>query len=97
MERAQLVGDDQRWMLLEDRVLVSCASGLEVEMVICKVDELVEYAGRFYTLHPGDLIYTGTPSGVGPIRPGDTILATADGLGTMEVRVRDAGLTGSSP
>ena len=65
--------------------------------MICEVDELVEYAGRFYTLHPGDLIYTGTPSGVGPIRPGDTILAPAAGLGTMEVRVRDAGLTGSSP
>jgi hypothetical protein len=44
MERAQLVGDDQRWMLLEDRVLVSCASGLEVEMVICKVDGL---GGRY--------------------------------------------------
>ena len=48
----------------------------------------VEYASRFYTLYPGDLIYTGTPSGVGPIRSGDTIRAGITGLDDLEVRVR---------
>jgi 2-keto-4-pentenoate hydratase/2-oxohepta-3-ene-1,7-dioic acid hydratase in catechol pathway len=58
--------------------------------MIYDVAQLVEYAGRFYTLYPGDLIYTGTPSGVGPIRPGDLLRAEAAGIGAMEVRVRAA-------
>ena len=47
------------------------------------------YAQQFYTLNAGDLIFTGTPSGVGPIVPGDTIDATAAGIGTMHVAVRE--------
>src|SRR6185436_3045510 len=46
---------------------------------------LIEFATQFFTLHPGDLFYTGTPQGVGPIRPGDKLVATSDKLGTMEV------------
>jgi 2-keto-4-pentenoate hydratase/2-oxohepta-3-ene-1,7-dioic acid hydratase in catechol pathway len=48
----------------------------------------VAYASKFYTLFPGDLIYTGTPSGVGPIRPGDVIDAEIESLGTLQTRVR---------
>jgi 2-keto-4-pentenoate hydratase/2-oxohepta-3-ene-1,7-dioic acid hydratase in catechol pathway len=58
--------------------------------MIYGVAELVEYAGRFYTLYPGDLIYTGTPSGVGPIRPDDRLHAEIAGIGAMEVRVHAA-------
>jgi fumarylpyruvate hydrolase len=36
------------------------------------------------------LIYTGTPDGVGPIRPGDVLKAVGTGLGALEVTVRDA-------
>ena len=60
--------------------------------MVCDVPHIVEYASRFYRLNPGDLIYTGTPAGVGPIRPGDELLARADGLGEMRVRVRAAGV-----
>jgi 2-keto-4-pentenoate hydratase/2-oxohepta-3-ene-1,7-dioic acid hydratase in catechol pathway len=49
---------------------------------------LIEFASRFYTLHPGDVLFTGTPSGVGPIRPGDRLAAWSDRLGSMEVHVR---------
>jgi 2-keto-4-pentenoate hydratase/2-oxohepta-3-ene-1,7-dioic acid hydratase in catechol pathway len=49
---------------------------------------LIEFASRFYTLHPGDVLFTGTPSGVGPIRPGDRLAAWSDRLGSMEVQVR---------
>jgi 2-keto-4-pentenoate hydratase/2-oxohepta-3-ene-1,7-dioic acid hydratase in catechol pathway len=56
--------------------------------LILGVPELVEYASSFYTLYPGDVILTGTPEGVGPIRPGDVIAATIEHIGTMEVRVR---------
>jgi len=38
-----------------------------------KVAELIEFASSFFTLHPGDVFFTGTPEGVGPIYPGDVI------------------------
>ena len=58
--------------------------------LILGIPELVEYASSFYTLHPGDVIFTGTPEGVGPIRPGDRIAASIEGIGTMTVAVRAA-------
>jgi 2-keto-4-pentenoate hydratase/2-oxohepta-3-ene-1,7-dioic acid hydratase in catechol pathway len=58
--------------------------------MILGVPELIELASSFYTLYPGDIISTGTPEGVSPIVPGDTILATIEKIGTMEVRVRAA-------
>lgn len=51
--------------------------------------DLMAYASKFYTLYPGDLLYTGTPSGVGPIEAGDTLRAEIDGVGAMDVMVRD--------
>jgi 2-keto-4-pentenoate hydratase/2-oxohepta-3-ene-1,7-dioic acid hydratase in catechol pathway len=58
--------------------------------MILGVPELIEMASSFYTLHPGDVILTGTPEGVSPIEPGDRIVATVERVGTMEVRVRAA-------
>jgi 2,4-didehydro-3-deoxy-L-rhamnonate hydrolase len=43
-----------------------------------------------YTLYPGDIIMTGTPAGVGPVRAGDTMALTFDRIGSMEVPVRAA-------
>ncbi len=51
---------------------------------------LVELASSFYTLLPGDIILTGTPEGVGPVRPGDVMEAAIDGIGAMRVAVRAA-------
>jgi 2-keto-4-pentenoate hydratase/2-oxohepta-3-ene-1,7-dioic acid hydratase in catechol pathway len=58
--------------------------------MILGVPELIEFASAFYTLHPGDVIVTGTPEGVSPIEPGDQIVATIEKIGTMEVTVRAA-------
>jgi 2-keto-4-pentenoate hydratase/2-oxohepta-3-ene-1,7-dioic acid hydratase in catechol pathway len=58
--------------------------------LIKKVAELIEYASAFYTLFPGDILMTGTPEGVAPIYPGDTIEATISRIGTMRVGVRAA-------
>jgi len=51
---------------------------------------LIEFASSFYTLYPGDVIFTGTPEGVSPIEAGDEIVATIEKIGTMRVRVRAA-------
>ena len=59
--------------------------------LILGVPELVELASSFYTLHPGDVIFTGTPEGVSPIQPGDEVTASIERIGAMDVRVRAAG------
>jgi len=55
------------------------------------VARLIEFATTFYTLHPGDVFFTGTPQGVSPIRPGDRLVASSPELGSMEVLVRAHG------
>ncbi|MGB0631975.1 MAG: fumarylacetoacetate hydrolase family protein [Alphaproteobacteria bacterium] len=50
--------------------------------------KLIEYASRFYTLYPGDIIMTGTPMGVGPLQPGDHLVCDVSVIGRMEVDVR---------
>jgi len=50
---------------------------------------LIEFASEFYTLYPGDLLYTGTPEGVGPVKPGDLIVCrSAPALGELTIKVR---------
>jgi 2-keto-4-pentenoate hydratase/2-oxohepta-3-ene-1,7-dioic acid hydratase in catechol pathway len=55
--------------------------------LILSVPALIEWASSFYTLHPGDVLLTGTPQGVGPVRPGDTMQASLERVGTMRVSV----------
>jgi 2-keto-4-pentenoate hydratase/2-oxohepta-3-ene-1,7-dioic acid hydratase in catechol pathway len=56
--------------------------------LIMNIPDLIEFASSFYTLHPGDIVSTGTPEGVSPISTGDLIVASVEKIGTMEVRVR---------
>jgi 2-keto-4-pentenoate hydratase/2-oxohepta-3-ene-1,7-dioic acid hydratase in catechol pathway len=57
--------------------------------LIYDVPALIEYASSFYTLHPGDLIYTGTPEGVSQVAPGDVMSAEIEKIGAMAVKVAD--------
>jgi 2,4-didehydro-3-deoxy-L-rhamnonate hydrolase len=52
------------------------------------IRRLIEFASSFYTLYPGDVFYTGTPSGVGPVKPGDVITLESPPIGTMTVAAR---------
>jgi 2-keto-4-pentenoate hydratase/2-oxohepta-3-ene-1,7-dioic acid hydratase in catechol pathway len=56
--------------------------------MIVGVARQIAWASSIYTLYPGDIIMTGTPAGVGPVRPGDTMALTFDRIGSMEVPVR---------
>jgi 2-keto-4-pentenoate hydratase/2-oxohepta-3-ene-1,7-dioic acid hydratase in catechol pathway len=55
--------------------------------LILSVAELIRWGSSFYTLHPGDVILTGTPQGVGPVRPGDVMVATIERIGSMQVAI----------
>jgi len=57
-------------------------------LLIFNVQRLIAYATRAYTIHPGDILLTGTPEGVAPVAPGDVIHARMDGIGSMDVAVR---------
>jgi 2-keto-4-pentenoate hydratase/2-oxohepta-3-ene-1,7-dioic acid hydratase in catechol pathway len=52
------------------------------------VRHLIVWASQWYTLYPGDIIYTGTPAGVGPVVPGDRMDAEFERIGVMSVAVR---------
>lgn len=55
--------------------------------MIHTVPALVEFISSVFPLEPGDVILTGTPSGVGPLRPGDLVEVTVEGIGTLSNRV----------
>jgi 2-keto-4-pentenoate hydratase/2-oxohepta-3-ene-1,7-dioic acid hydratase in catechol pathway len=58
--------------------------------LILSVPELIAWASSFYSLHPGDVLLTGTPQGVGPVKPGDVMEATIERIGTMRIEVSQA-------
>ncbi|HEX3286949.1 MAG TPA: fumarylacetoacetate hydrolase family protein [Mycobacterium sp.] len=56
--------------------------------LITPVPEIISYASSVMSLLPGDVIFTGAPPGVGPIRPGDQVVAQISGIGGMRLSVR---------
>ena len=57
------------------------------EQMLCGVAETIAQLSRAWTLQPGDLIFTGTPAGVGAVQRGDVLQAHIDGLQPLSVRV----------
>jgi len=90
------------WLVTADEIPNPGALDLEISVngqprqksntkyLILGVPELIALASSFYTLYPGDIIFTGTPEGVSPIEPGDRIVASVASIGTMSVAVRAA-------
>ena len=59
----------------------------DIGQMIWDVPEVIAQLSKQVTLAPGDLIYTGTPSGVGPVVPGDVITAHIDGLPSLTITI----------
>lgn len=57
--------------------------------MVWPVPDLITHLSRFYHLRPGDLIYTGTPAGVGPVHPGSELRGGIDGLDPITVTIGD--------
>jgi len=61
----------------------------DLSSMIWPMADVLAHLSRLVTLKPGDLVFTGTPAGVGPVRPGDVLQATVDGLVPLTVRITD--------
>jgi 2-keto-4-pentenoate hydratase/2-oxohepta-3-ene-1,7-dioic acid hydratase in catechol pathway len=75
-------------LLIETRVNGEVKQSSRTSDMIFTVEELVAFASQVMTLEPGDLLTTGTPEGVGPLRAGDTCEITIEGVGTLVNVVR---------
>ena len=75
---------------IELRVNGAVKQSADISQLIHKVPEVIAHLSTFYHLHPGDLIYTGTPEGVGPVQPGDALEGTIDGVGTISLTIGPA-------
>lgn len=91
------------WLVTADEIPDPGALALELQVngerrqwantrdLIIDVPGLIELASSFYTLHPGDVLLTGTPEGVAPILPGDVMSASIECIGSMQVPVSSSG------
>lgn len=59
----------------------------DLSQLIWNVPESIAYLSSFFTLAPGDLLFTGTPAGVGALKRGDVLKGGVDGVGEIEIRV----------
>ena len=72
---------------IELRVNGAVKQASSTSKLIWNVAETIEHLSSVWRLEPGDLIYTGTPEGVGAVKPGDLMEGTVAGVGTLRVRV----------
>ena len=80
------IGPQRIWLSLNGDV----KQDAHLTELVWKVLEMISHLSGYYHLAPGDLIYTGTPAGVGPVVPGDIIKGGIDGLAPISVKIGDA-------
>ena len=90
------------WIVSKDEIADPNRLGLSIRVngevrqnsitryLVYDVHRLIEYASSMYTLYPGDIIMTGTPAGVGPVRPGDVLTAEIESIGRFEISIAPA-------
>ena len=59
----------------------------DLNQMIWKIPEMIEYLSGLFTLAPGDLIFTGTPAGVGAVQRGDVLKGGVDGVDELTIKV----------
>jgi fumarylpyruvate hydrolase len=74
---------------IELRVNGQTKQSSDVSLMIHGVAAIIAHLSQYYHLQPGDLIYTGTPEGVGAVKPGDRLEGSIEGVGTIAVQVAE--------
>jgi len=59
----------------------------DLSQLIWNIPDTIAYLSTLFTLAPGDLIYSGTPAGVGPVKKGDVLEGAVEGVGTIKFKV----------
>ena len=72
---------------IELRVDGATKQSSDLNLLIWNVREIIAHLSKFYHLEPGDLIYTGTPEGVGPVVAGEKIEGTIANVGSIELTI----------
>jgi len=80
-------GGHPRQGRLELRVNGETRQDSDLSMLVHGVAEVIAHLSTFYHLDAGDLIYTGTPEGVGPVSPGDELAGSIAGVGTIALTI----------
>ena len=80
------IGDPHN-LKIELKVNGDIKQSSNTKYLLFKIPEIMEYLTKFFTMEPGDIVATGTPSGIGPLHPGDLIEATIEKIGTLTNRV----------
>ena len=84
---AQRIGHPQTGAIRLSKNGALSQSG-DLSQMIWKVPEIISELSRYFLLCPGDLIFTGTPSGVGPVQRGDELRGEIEGVGNLSLRVQ---------
>ena len=84
---AQRIGHPQTGAIRLSKNGALSQSG-DLSQMIWKVPEIISELSRYFLLCPGDLIFTGTPSGVGPVQRGDELRGEIEGVGNLSVRLQ---------
>ncbi len=78
-------------MSIKDKILLKVNGQIKqcsnLSNLAWKVDELISWLSKFITLKPGDIIFTGTPAGVGKLNPEDKIEAEIENIGSLSFKL----------
>ena len=85
LDKKELELADLNFSLKKNGEIVQSAN---TQQMLFKIDQIIAYISQFYTLKIGDLIYTGTPAGVGQVNPGDVLEGFIEEQKMFKVKVR---------
>ena len=86
--QSDMAGLDPDDLLVESYLNGERRQSSRTSQFIFKVDFLVSFISQVMTLYPGDLIITGTPAGIGPMKRGDEIEVRIEGIGSLRNTVK---------
>ena len=85
VDKKDLKLDDLNFSLKKNETVVQSGN---TQQMLFNIDQIIAYISQFYTLKIGDLIFTGTPAGVGQVNPGDVLEGFIEEQKMFEIKVR---------
>jgi 2-keto-4-pentenoate hydratase/2-oxohepta-3-ene-1,7-dioic acid hydratase in catechol pathway len=85
IDKSELTSDSIKFQLLKNGSVVQDGDSSHM---LWKIDEIISYVSRFFTLKIGDLIFTGTPEGVGKVSPEDVLEGRLEGRKMFQIKVK---------